>query len=141
MAKIAFILLCHKDAPAIIAQAERLSATGDYVAIHFDARAAATDYAAITRALAGNPRVVFAKKRVRCGWGGWSLVRATLNTLEVAVRSFPDATHFYTLSGDCLPVKSASYAHRFLDAADRDYIEAFDFFTSGWIKTGLGKNG
>ena len=137
MAKIAFILLCHKDAPAIIAQAERLSATGDYVAIHFDARAAATDYAAITRALAGNPRVVFAKKRVRCGWGGWSLVRATLNTLEVAVRSFPDATHFYTLSGDCLPVKSASYAHRFLDAADRDYIEAFDFFTSGWIKTGL----
>ena len=137
MAKIAFILLCHKDAPAIIAQAARLTATGDYVAIHFDARAKPADYAAITAALAGNTGVVFAKKRVKCGWGAWSLVRATLNAVEVAEAAFPDATHFYMLSGDCMPVKSAAYAHRFLDAADRDYIEAFDFFTSDWIKTGF----
>jgi hypothetical protein len=41
MAKIAFILLCHKDPDAIIRQAERLTATGDYVSIHFDARAPA----------------------------------------------------------------------------------------------------
>jgi hypothetical protein len=39
--KIAFILLCHKDPDAIIRQAERLTATGDYMAIHFDARAPA----------------------------------------------------------------------------------------------------
>ena len=94
MAKIAFILLCHKDAPAIIAQAARLTATGDYVAIHFDARAKPADDAAITAALAGNPGVVFAKKRVKCGWGAWSLVRATLNAVEVAEAAFPDATHF-----------------------------------------------
>lgn len=137
MAKIAFILLCHKDAPAIIAQAERLTATGDFVAIHFDARARASDYAAITQALADNPGVVFAKKRIKCGWGAWSLVRATLNAVEVAEQSFPQASHFYMLSGDCLPVKSAAYAHRFLDAHDRDYVEAFDFFTSDWIKTGF----
>ncbi|MBF9047427.1 glycosyl transferase [Rhodobacterales bacterium LSUCC0031] len=137
MAKIAFILLCHKDAPAIIGLAERLTATGDYVAIHFDARAKPADYATITTALADNPGVVFVKKRIKCGWGGWSLVRATLNAVEAAEESFPDATHFYMLSGDCLPVKSAAYAHRFLEAADCDYIEAFDFFTSDWIKTGL----
>ena len=137
MAKIAFILLCHKDVPAIIAQAERLTATGDYVAIHFDARARDADYAAITSALADNAGVVFAKKRIKCGWGAWSLVQATLVTVDMAEQSFPDATHFYMLSGDCLPVKSAAYAHRFLDDADRDYIEAFDFFTSDWIKTGF----
>ena len=39
MAKIAFILLCHKDPEAIIQQAERLTAVGDYMAIHFDASA------------------------------------------------------------------------------------------------------
>jgi hypothetical protein len=38
--------------------------------------------------------VVFAKKRVKCGWGAWSLVRATLNAVEVAEAAFPDATHF-----------------------------------------------
>ena len=39
MAKIAFILLCHKDPDAIIRQAQSLTAVGDYMAIHFDARA------------------------------------------------------------------------------------------------------
>jgi hypothetical protein len=36
MAKIAYLLLCHKDPDGIIAQAERLTAAGDFVAIHFD---------------------------------------------------------------------------------------------------------
>jgi hypothetical protein len=39
MAKIAFILLCHKNPEAIIRQAEAPAETGDCVAIHFDARA------------------------------------------------------------------------------------------------------
>ncbi len=138
MAKIAFILLCHKDPAAIIRQAERLTATGDYVAIHFDARSKVADYAAITEALAANPSVCFASPSgIKCGWGAWSLVQATLYALEVAEERFADATHFYMLSGDCLPVKSAAYAHRFLDAHDRDYVESFDFHSSDWIKTGF----
>ncbi|AHM04786.1 EpsK domain protein [Roseibacterium elongatum DSM 19469] len=136
MAKIAFILLCHKDAPAIIRQAERLTATGDYVSIHFDARARPEAFAQIRDALKDNPNVVFAK-RIKCGWGEWSLVQATLNAVQAAVEAFARATHFYMLSGDCGSVKSAAYAHRFLDAADRDYIESFDFFASDWIKTGF----
>lgn len=137
MAKIAFILLCHKDAPAIIQQAERLTATGDYVSIHFDARARAADYTQITEALAENPGVVFAKKRIKCGWGEWSLVQATLHALEAAEEAFPKATHFYMLSGDCMSIKSAAYARKLLDADDRDYVESFDFFASDWIKTGF----
>ncbi len=137
MAKIAFILLCHKDAPSIIQQAERLTATGDYVSIHFDARAKAADFAAITEALADNAGVTFAKKRIKCGWGQWSLVQASLLAVEAAVEAFPKATHFYMLSGDCASVKSAPYAHKFLDARDVDYVESFDFFNSNWIKTGF----
>lgn len=137
MAKIAFILLCHKDPEAIIRQAERLTATGDFIAIHFDASASAAAYAQITSTLSDNERVTFARKRVKCGWGEWSLVRATLNAVEAAVEAFPRATHFYMLSGDCMPIKSADYAHSFLDGRDVDYVESFDFFTSNWIKTGM----
>ena len=137
MAKIAFILLCHKDPDAIIEQARQLTAAGDYMAIHFDARAPADAFARINRALADNPNVTFAKRRIKCGWGGWSLVQATLYAVEAAVAAFPRATHFYMVSGDCLAIKSASYAHRFLDEADIDYIESFDFFDSEWNKTGL----
>ncbi|MFN3210505.1 MAG: beta-1,6-N-acetylglucosaminyltransferase, partial [Roseovarius sp.] len=137
MARIAFILLCHKDPDAIIRQAEMLTAVGDYMAIHFDARAKVEHYRRIRSALADNPNVTFARKRIRCGWGEWSLVQASLYAVEAAVEAFPRATHFYMLSGDCMAVKSAAYAHEFLDNDDADYIESFDFFESDWIKTGM----
>ena len=139
MAKVAFILLCHKDPKSIIDQAKRLTAAGDYMAIHFDKSANSDHYEMIQGALADNPRVTFAKKRIKCGWGEWSLVQASLNAVEAAVDEFEDATHFYMLSGDCMAIKSAEYAHRFLDARDVDYIESFDFFESDWIKTGMKK--
>ncbi len=137
MAKIAFILLCHKDPDAIIRQAEMLTAAGDYMSIHFDARAKTSSYQKIRAALADNPNVVFARKRIKCGWGEWSLVQATLNAIEAAVERFPRATHFYMLSGDCAAIKSAHFAHDFLDRDDIDYIESFDYFGSDWIKTGM----
>lgn len=137
MAHIAFILLCHKDPDAILDQVARLTAAGDYVAIHFDASAAPADYRKITGALADNLNVTFVTRRVRCGWGEWSLVEATLRTLQAAFDAFAQATHFYMLSGDCMPIKSADYAHRFLDAHDKDFIESFDFFDTDWIKTGF----
>lgn len=137
MARIAFILLCHKDPEAIIRQVGQLTAVGDYVAIHFDARSSAADFDKIKTALADNPNVAFAKRRIKCAWGAWSLVQATLNAVEAAVEAFPRATHFYMVSGDCMAIKSAAYAHDFLDAEDADFIESFDFFESDWIKTGL----
>ncbi len=137
MAKIAYILLCHKDPEGIIAQAERLTAAGDCVSIHFDARAPRDAYERIRSALADNPDVTFAKKREKCGWGEWSLVAATLHAVQAAVDAFPRATHFYMLSGDCMPIKSAEYAHAFVDREEADYIESFDFFNSDWIKTGI----
>ncbi|KIC46249.1 glycosyl transferase [Ruegeria sp. ANG-S4] len=137
MARIAFILLCHKDPDAIIAQAQQLTAAGDCMAIHFDARAHSEDYARIQQALADNPNVTFAAKRIKCGWGEWSLVQATLHALDAATEAFPRATHFYMLSGDCMAIKTAEYAHHFLDENDVDFIESHDFFESDWIKTGM----
>lgn len=136
MAKIAYILLCHKDPDAVIRQANRLTAVGDYISIHFDASSDQASYAQICKALKGNSNVTFAKKRVKCGWGEWSLVEATLNTVEAALEAFPKATHVYMLSGDCMPIKTAEYAHQFLDSNDADFIESFDYFDSDWIKTG-----
>jgi hypothetical protein len=137
MAKIAYILLTHKDPEGVIAQAERLTAGGDYVAIHYDARASQKEFEAIEAALQANKGVVFVKDRVKCGWGEWSLVEASLRALRAAVEAFPHASHFYMLSGDCMPIKSAEYAHGFLDRDDVDYIESVDFFNSDWIKTGI----
>jgi len=136
MAKIAYILLCHKDPDAIIRQAKQLTAKGDFIAIHFDARAGEATFDRIRAAFDGNPAVVFAK-RIKCGWGEWSLVQATLNAVVAAEQAFPRATHFYMVSGDCMPIKSAEYMHDFLDTHECDFIESFDYFKSDWIKTGM----
>ena len=116
---------------------ETLTAAGDMVAIHYDASAARSDLARIRAALADNPSVAFAVRRVRCGWGEWSLVQATLNTLATAIEAFPRATHFYLVSGDCKPIKSAEYMHDRLGAEDADLIESLDYFDSDWIRTGF----
>ena len=139
MARIAFILLAHKDPAGVIAQARRLSQTGDYVVVHFDRRSPEADYRAIREALKDEPGIAFPRRRHRCGWGEWSLVAASLEALRLAEHRFPLATHFYMLSGDCMPIKSAQYTHDFLDRVDCDYIEAVDFFDGGWIKTGIRK--
>jgi hypothetical protein len=137
MARTAFILFCHKNPAAIVTQATQLTAAGDYVAIHFDASASADEYRAIQEGLSENPNVAFAKRRVKCGWSEWSLVQATLNAVEPATDAFARATHFYMVSGDCMPIKSARFAYHMLDQNDFDYIESYEFFGSNWIKTGF----
>lgn len=136
LARIAYILLCHKDPDRVIAQVRSLTGAGDAVAIHVDARAARGTWQALRDALAEDPAVVFASRRIRCGWGEWSLVRATLETLRTALRAFDDASHFYLISGDCMPVKPATFVHARLDERDADRIESVDFLTSDWIRTG-----
>ncbi|MEM9343277.1 MAG: DUF5928 domain-containing protein [Pseudomonadota bacterium] len=137
MAQIAYILLCHKDPSAVIEQARRLSRAGDGVAIHFDAKAPKEAFQAIKGAVSSLPNVVLSKRRMRCGWGEWSLVAATLSATETALEAFPEATHLFLLSGDCMPIKPAEYAHAYLDEHDMDFIECEDFFESDWIQTGL----
>jgi Family of unknown function (DUF5928)/Core-2/I-Branching enzyme len=137
MARIAYILLAHKDPDGVIAQAQRLTEVGDFVAIHYDGRSAPEDYQRICTALSENASVVMAPRRVKCGWGEWSLVEATLLATRAAVDAFARATHFYMLSGDCMPIKTAEHAHWLLDREEVDYIESFDFFASDWIKTGI----
>ncbi|KAF0675853.1 DUF5928 domain-containing protein [Profundibacterium mesophilum] len=136
MAQIAYILLAHKDPDAVIAQVRDLVSSGDSVALHYDACAPRAEMRKLRAALGRAPNVVLVKPR-RCGWGDWSLVAASLTAMHTALARFPRCTHLYLISGDCMPIKPAHTIHRALDAADVDHIESFDYFESGWIKTGF----
>lgn len=136
MPRFAFIVLAHKDPNGLIRTIRALVSRGDCVALHYDKRAPASEFRALREALGNEPRVVFAR-RTKCGWGEWSLVQGTLNGIDAAIKSFPDASHFYLMSGDCVPTKSRAYMARFIEDNDRDYIEHHDFHKSDWIKTGL----
>jgi hypothetical protein len=136
MTEIAFLLLAHKNPEGVAAQARLLASQGDAVAIHYDGNAPAADFARLRAAVAGQPRIAIAP-RVRCGWGEWSLVAATLAMARTALRAFPRASHFYMVSGDCLPIKPRAHIAACLAASGHDYIEHHDFFESDWIRTGL----
>ncbi len=108
------------------------------MAIHFDARARREDYDRIRAALKDNPNVTFARRRIKCGWGEWSLVQATLHAHRGGGRGV-SAGHAFLhgvgrLHGDQVgrlcPCTSST-------PRDVDYIESFDFFQSDWIKTGI----
>ena len=137
MTQIAFVMLCHKDPETVAATARALVASGDKLAIHCDAAAPPAVFAKLTAELADLDGVLLVQDRVRCGWGEWSLVAATLKGLRAAHTAFPEATHFYLISGDCAPIKSATQIHATLATQDRDWIETVDFFEGNWIKTGM----
>ncbi len=136
MVKIAYLLLCHKNADGVIAQVKALVSAGDAVAVHFDRRGKNADFAKIKAALDGIQSVAFAQ-RVACGWGEYSLVQASINLLTAARAQFEGITHYFLISGDCYPSKSGVTIRRELAANDRDFIETNDFLDSDWIKTGL----
>ena len=135
MTKIAFLMLVHKDPERVVAQARALASAGDVVAIHADRRMPRAAFARIQAGIADMPGIALAR-RVKCGWGEYSLVQASLNLIEAARRAFEGVTHYYLLSGDCAPTKPRSYVVDYLGTG-QDIIESHDFFASDWIKTGL----
>lgn len=137
MVRIAYLLLCHGPPARPLALARLLAAGGDAVVVHYDARESAADWRTLQDGLSDLPGVALPPRRHRCGWGEWSLVAATLDLARTAIDAFPDATHFFLISADCMPIKPRIAIARALEPADRDHIEAVDFFTSGWIRTGL----
>ncbi|MEM7176865.1 MAG: DUF5928 domain-containing protein [Pseudomonadota bacterium] len=137
MANIAFLILAHKKPQRVIAQARALTAHGDTVTIHYDARAPRTEFNTLRAAFKDDPNIAFAP-RVKCGWGTWSLVRATLSLIRTARKRFEGQSHYYLISGDCYPTKSRSYIEGFLERhAQKDFIEAADFHDGTFIRTGL----
>lgn len=137
MVRIAYLMLCHRDPDGVAETARMLVSAGDRVAIHLDRRASRQDFTRLRSLLADVPGVVLVARRVPCGWGDWSLVRATIAAARAALAAFDDATHFFLISGDCMPIRPACDIRARLAGADADYIESVDFHDAGWIQTGL----
>lgn len=137
MAKIAYLILAHDRPSSLISLARSLAEAGNFVMIHYDKNAPLHEYRQLVTELKNHAHIAVSKTRIRCGWGEWSLVKASLKMLQEALALFVDATHFYLMSGDCLPNKSAKYIHDFLGSNDHDYIESYDLKENIWIKGGL----
>jgi hypothetical protein len=83
-----------------------------------------------------NPRVKIAKSRLDIKWGGFNMVKATINLLKDAAKEKENG-YMILLSGLDLPLKSPQYIHDFLKRNyGNEYIEYQAIPTSNWGMNG-----
>jgi hypothetical protein len=106
--KHCYIILCHDNSFHVSKIVDFLSSESTAFVIHLDKKSKI------------NMEWVKEKKNcaildhaVAVSWGTFSMVQATLNSLEYASRLFPSSERFTLLSGSCFPCKSKSYIENF----------------------------
>ncbi len=133
---IAHLILAHKDVDQIERLVNVLQSPGHHFFIHLDARASCFPQALARFANAGD--VTLVQPRVRCRWGHFSLVEATLRCLRSMQASGRSFDHVNLISGQDYPLKSPADMERFLARnPERQFINFFPLHeTNQWTTHG-----
>lgn len=122
--RIAHVILAHKDLGQLGRLVDTLRYPGHRFFIHIDARAAF--FAEALAHFAGADDVTLVQPRVRCRWGHFSLVDATLRCLRAALASATPFDHVNLISGQDYPLKRPEAMQRHLAAhPSRQFINHF----------------
>lgn len=120
---IAYLVVVHDNPSNLPRLIDSLQDTDVAFFIHVDAKA---DIEAFRSSVLCHDNVFFVDRRVSVNWGGWSLVQATLNTMEAAV-SVGQYNRYVLLSGACLPLTSAANIKHFFRGNANEYISVRPF--------------
>lgn len=134
---IAAIILAHQNLPHLSKLAKALASHSIAVFIHLDARSSISPFEVLANIpLEFQSNVHFAS-RIACRWGDFSLVRATLNCLELIQKLPRTPDHVLLLSGADIPIKPISSLKTFLAKnKDADFIEA-THASRKWVSGGF----
>ena len=116
----AIMIMAHSQPSHFGRLLEALASEWAFIFVHIDAKA---DIKEFIKQTPGGAKVLFldANRRVRVWWGGFSIIRATLNLLESAINFGLDFDRYCLLSGSDYPIKSMDYiAAQF--ASDKEFM-------------------
>ncbi len=113
---IAYVVLAHRNPAQVTRLVRRLTTEQAMFLVHVDRRADAAVSAAVRRDLAGHPQARVVRER-RCYWGGFGMVRATLDALDELARRDLPCDHVVLVSGQDYPLRPAEEIERFLGGA------------------------
>jgi hypothetical protein len=137
MAKITFIILAHENA-GHTADLARLLTDWDedaHAVIHYDLKSPVAEFSKLQEEFANSSKVHLVTERIKCGWGDFSLVDATVRALKVIRKQKIDCERVMLVSGACMPIRPLKELSQFLDAHPKtEFIESFD---ANWITGGL----
>lgn len=124
--RIAHLILTHGTAQQLDRLIERISYADDLIFIHVDLK---TDIA-LYKHLFNKPNIHFIKNRIKVYWGTYSIVRATLNSLEEIIASNEAFDYLNLLSGQDYPLKPNKDIHEFLELnRGKAFMEFYDVYT------------
>lgn len=133
---VSYLILCHDSPERIIRLVMKILSEDEtgHVLIHFDKNSPESAYEELCVNLKDTSRCTVLANRVKCGWGQWSLVEASLRMLEHALSNYKD-DYYYLLSEYCYPVKPLSELKFFLTT--NKGISFIECEPSSWIKGGI----
>lgn len=133
---ISYLILCHDSPDRIVRLVTRILSddkTGQVV-IHYDKNSSRKKFNELKNKLRGIGRCHVLTNRIRCGWGKWGLVQASLEMLQFSVLSNL-SDYYYLLSEYCHPNKPLTDLKKYLTRnRGKVYIECED---EHWIKSGI----
>lgn len=134
--RIAHLILAHKDLGQLARLVDVLRHPGHCCFIHLDARARFLSEAAEHFAQAAD--VTLVTPRVRCRWGQFSLVEATLQGLRSLTAQGTSFDHINLISGQDYPLKPPAEMERYLAAhPKRQFINFFALHANNpWTQHG-----
>jgi hypothetical protein len=123
---VAFHLLAHKDPAQLGRLLDALWAPENIYVVHYDRRRPAREHRAVAALTAGRTNILI-QPPTAVLWGRFSLIRAQLLGLELALRHSPSWAHWVNLSGQCFPLHAPTeIAARLAAAGAKSFVRHFD---------------
>lgn len=136
--RIVYLIVAYHLPEQLIRLVKRLNNKDCYFIIHFDRKAKKEDFKKIQEDLKDYSNVFFTEKRYKCYWGGFGIVKATIQMINELIEKNIQFDHGVLLSGQTYPIKSNKYIKEFLEKnKERSFIMGLLMPTSIWTNGGM----
>lgn len=132
--RIAYLILAHKNPSQLKRLVDRISAEETSIFIHLDKKI--KDTSEYDKIAAGKSNIHFISNRIPVHWGAFSMVRATLNSLQEIVNTGVQYEYISLLSGQDYPLKDNSFIKDYLSKNKGKEFLQHDVFPTGQLSGG-----
>lgn len=94
---VCYLILAHKYPEQFKKIARHILNSGGVCVAHIDKKANLDDFYV--------EGVSYVRERENVRWAGYSAVKATQKMLAQALKEYPEATHYASITGQCYPVR------------------------------------
>ena len=118
--RLAHLILVHNNPEQLERLIKRIGYSSSDIYIHIDAKSDSVNF----EYLKSIPNIYFIKKRLSVGWGNYSMVAATLNSMKEILDTQINYSHINLISGQDYLLKRIEDIEQFFFAnTDKSYIQ------------------